>query len=93
MSDIHSNPDTHGRAFGDVVVTVDRAAGDCVVRIPHKRKGAVTPSTRTIRFNNLDEIRGAYAQQSRLSAVDPIAADYARALKHAGMAIKEGPIA
>lgn len=90
MSLQHANPNKHGTQFGQVVVTVDLAMGDCMVRAP-QRVGVVT-ALRKIRFNSLDEIQGAYQAQLMLAQRHPEdhhhAADIARALKHAGQRLK-----
>jgi hypothetical protein len=83
QSGVHSDPETHGVQFGRVTVTVDRALGDCVIRAPRPdRADSVT------RFHSLDEMRAAYATHMRAAPTNPIAADYARALKFAGLQIK-----
>lgn len=81
MSSPHADSATNGIRFGEVTVTVDLAAGDCVVHAP--RPGPVMPVMRSTRFNSLDEIQGAYSVQIGLAATDPVAADIARALKFA----------
>ncbi|WP_417701906.1 hypothetical protein [Pseudophaeobacter sp.] len=90
MSSLHENPDLHGTRFGQVVVTVDLALGDCVVIAP--QRAGVTTVPRKMRLNSLDEIRGAYGVQiglaKRVAAKHPHAADIARALKFAGEQIK-----
>jgi hypothetical protein len=90
MSLQHANPDKHGITFGEVVVTVDLALGDCVVRAP-QRTGVVT-APRKIRLNSLDEIQGAYQAQLMLAQCNPEehphAADIARALQLAGQRLK-----
>jgi hypothetical protein len=86
----HLDPERHGTTFGRAVVTVDLELGDCIVRSPHT--GPVCTVSRTVRFNSLDEIRGAYSTQMRLAkkspTATPYAADIARALKHAGQRLK-----
>ncbi len=82
MSNIHADPATNGTQFGDVTVTVNLSAGDCVVHAP--RPGPVMPVMRSTRFHSLDEIQGAYQVQIGLAATDPVARDIARALKFAG---------
>ncbi|GHE88461.1 hypothetical protein GCM10016455_05740 [Aliiroseovarius zhejiangensis] len=90
MSDIHANPETHGQRFGDVLVTVDVAAGDCVIHAPMTRRGAATQVAKRLHLHGLDEITGAYAVQFQRGATDCVAADIARALKFAGQSIQRG---
>lgn len=80
---VHSDPDTHGVQFGGVTVTVDLALGDCVLRakLPNGPEKAT-------RFHSLDEMRAAYVTHKRAELSNPLAADYARALKFAGQQIK-----
>lgn len=82
MSSPHTDPASNGTQFGDVTVTVDLIAGDCVIHAP--RPGPVFPIMRSTRFHSLDEIQGAYQVQIGLAATDPVARDIARALKFAG---------
>ena len=86
MSAIHHNPEANGTRFGDVIVTVDPALGDCVVHAP--RPGPVLPVMRSARYHSLDEIREAYRVQIGLAATDPVAKDIAAALKFAGQTLK-----
>jgi hypothetical protein len=89
MSAIHGDPKQHGVTFGDVVVTVDLCLGDCVIRAP--QPGPVLPVEKRARFHSLDEMRGAYAVQQGIHQKDPnntTARDMAKALKFAGLAIK-----
>jgi hypothetical protein len=86
MSNIHADPAINGTTFGEVTVTVDLSAGDCVIRAP--RPGLIMPVMRTARFHSLDEIQGAYQVQYCLAATDPVAADIARALKFAAQQLK-----
>lgn len=81
MSNIHADPASNGSTFGEVTVTVDLTAGDCVVTAP--RPGLIMPVMRTTRFHSLDEIQEAYQAQYRLAATD-----IARALKFAGQQLK-----
>lgn len=91
MSSPHTNPDLHGTRFGQVVVTVDLALGDCVVIAP--QRAGVTTAPRKMRLNSLDEMRGAYAVQHRLAKSaalkHPHAAEIASALKFAGEQIAD----
>lgn len=87
MTSPHLDPDTHGTTFGVATVTVDLDAGDCVVRAP--RPGRVLPVMRRVRFNSLDEIRGAYQVQIGRARTDPVARDVAAALKFAGQKLKD----
>ncbi|ABF64047.1 hypothetical protein TM1040_1314 [Ruegeria sp. TM1040] len=87
----HADPDTHGHRFGAVVVTVDLALGDCVIRAPQPSKGPLQTIDRQTRFNSLDEIREAYRTQNWLSRKPqqhPHAGDMASALKFAGQRLK-----
>lgn len=90
MSSPHENPKLHGTRFGEVVVTVNLALGDCQITAP--QRAGITNAPRTIRLHSLDEIRGAYSAQHGLAraaaAKHPHAADIARALKFAGEQIK-----
>ncbi|WP_171178637.1 hypothetical protein [Ruegeria sp. HKCCD8929] len=86
MTSPHCDPLANGRVFGQVTVTVDLDAGDCVVRAP--RQGVVAMVPRSTRFHSLDEIRGAYQVQIGRAATDPVAKDIAAALKFAGQQIK-----
>ncbi|WP_299144080.1 hypothetical protein [uncultured Tateyamaria sp.] len=86
MSAPHADPATHGTCFGAVLVTVDLAAGDCVVHAP--RPGSFTGDLHPKRFNSLDEVQGAYQVQIGLAATDPIARDFSRALKFAGQQLR-----
>ena len=81
MMNVHADPAANGTAFGEVTVTVDLEAGDCVINAP--RPGPIMPVTRSTRFHSLDEIQGAYQVQIGLAASDPVARDIARALKFA----------
>jgi hypothetical protein len=72
--------------FGRVKVLVNLTDGHCAVTAP--RTGNMQHATRTMRLHSLDEIRGAYAIQYRLSAQCAVAADIARALRFAGEQLK-----
>lgn len=86
MTSPHANPEAHGHRFGDVIVTIDLAAGDCQVIAP--RPGPVMPVTRKMRLHSLEEITGAYRAQIGLAATDPVAKNIADALKFAGQQLK-----
>ncbi len=86
MSRVHADLARNGQVFGDVTVTVDPVVGDCVVHVPHPGPGA--PVMRSLRFHDLDELRGAWQVQDRLAATDPVAGDIARALHFAGQRIR-----
>ena len=86
MSSPHDDPAANGQRFGDVIVTVDPVAGDCVVTAP--RRGPVHPVTRSFRLHGLEEIQGAYQVQHGLAATDPVAADIARALEFAAQQLQ-----
>ncbi|AVO37375.1 hypothetical protein [Pukyongiella litopenaei] len=86
MTSPHADPATNGVRFGNVIVTVDLAAGDCVIRA--QRPGPVMPVSRSTRLHSLEEIQGAYQVQIGLAATDPVAGDIARALKFAGQQLK-----
>ncbi|WP_299297465.1 hypothetical protein [uncultured Tateyamaria sp.] len=86
MSSLHADPATHGTRFGAVLVTVDLAAGDCVVHAP--KPDSLTGAIHRKRFNSLDEVQGAYQVQIGLAATDPIARDFSRALKFAGQQLR-----
>ncbi|MEO3480752.1 hypothetical protein AAFO90_24285 [Phaeobacter sp. CAU 1743] len=88
---VHADPDTHGHRFGAVVVTVDIALGDCVIRAPQPCKGPAKTTVRKARFNSIDEIREGWRTQNWLSRKPhehPHAGDTARALKFAGQRLK-----
>ena len=90
MSVQNPNPGQQGTRFGEVVVNVNLALGDCVVTAPQRM--GITTAPRKIRLHSLDEIQGAYQAQLMLAQRShkdhPHAADIARALKHAGQRIK-----
>lgn len=86
MTSPHSDPASNGTRFGDVLVTIDLEAGDCVIIAP--RPGPVIPVMRSTRYHSLDEIRGAYQAQMGRASADPTASDLARALKFAGQQLK-----
>ena len=83
----HSDPQANGTRFGEVIVTVDREAGDCEVRAP--QPGKIGRVEKTMRLHSLEEIQRAYEVQLGLSASDPIARDIAKALKFAGQQLQE----
>ncbi|MEE2635496.1 MAG: hypothetical protein VX940_14455 [Pseudomonadota bacterium] len=88
---VHADPDTHGHRFGDVVVTVDMALGDCVIRAPQPSNGPEKTVMRQARFNSIDEIREGWRTQNWLSRKPhqhPHAGDMASALKFAGQRLK-----
>lgn len=85
MSNVHADPAATGTRFGVAVVTVDAAAGDCVIHAP--RPGPAGDVMTRKRFDSLDEVQGAYAVQIARAAIDPVAGDIARALKFAGQQI------
>lgn len=87
MNYIHADPASNGTKFGEVTVTVDLAAGDCVVHAP--RPGPIMPVMRRFRFHSLEEIQKAYQVQVGWAATDPVAADLVKALQFAGTLIKE----
>lgn len=82
MSEIHHHPEIHGVRFGDVVVTVDRGLGDCVLRVPVP--GPVGRVERTLRFHGSEEIDGAVAVQAVRADRNAIARNMLAALKFAG---------
>ena len=81
MTSPHEDPCAHGTRFGEVVVTVDTAVGDCVVHAP--RPGPVVPVMHRTRLNSVEEMQGAYSVQMGYAASNPIAGDIARAIKFA----------
>ena len=87
MSSPHSDPAANGTRFGQVVLTVDLALGDAVIRAP--QPGPCGPIPRKVRFNSLDEIEGAYVTQAARASIDPVAEDIARALKFAADQIRQ----
>jgi hypothetical protein len=86
MSSPHSDPASNGQTFGEVTVTVDLDAGDCVVH--SFRPGPVFPIAKTMRLHSLDEVQATYIAQYRLGSTNPMAADVARALKFAAQQLK-----
>ena len=83
MTSPHADPARHGTEFGDVVVTVDRELGDCVVRTT--RPGPTGPIPISKRFHGIEEIEGAYRTQ--IFSAKSGETDVARALKFAGQAL------
>lgn len=83
---IHANPEKHGVTFGRAVVTVDREAGDCMIRAPQPGKGPAGTIPRSARFNSIEAIQEALVIQQGLAsrpAQNPHAPDVVNALKHA----------
>jgi len=83
MTSPHADPDRHGTKFGDVVVTVDRELGDCVVRTTRTGPTGQIPIAK--RFHSIEEIEGAYRAQ--MFNANSGETDVARALKFAGQAL------
>jgi hypothetical protein len=86
MSAVHNDPASNGTTFGRVTVTVDLAAGDCMIH--GTRPGPIVEVPVRKRFHSIDEIQGAYQVQLGLSASDPAAGDVARALKFAAQQLQ-----
>ncbi len=84
MTSVHSNLEANGQRFGQVLITVDPAAGDCVFK-----STAPFKSNRRVHLHSLDEIRAAYQTHRGLSVTNELSGDIARALKFAGQLIKQ----
>ena len=91
MSSPHDTLEQNGTRFGEVVVTVNLALGDCQITAP--QRAGITNAPRTIRLHSLDEIRGAYGVQHSLAksaaVKHPHASDIASALRFAGTQIAD----
>lgn len=82
MTSPHLDHDTTAQEFGEVRLTVDLEAGDCVITAP--QHGPVFKRPVTKRLNSLDEIQLAYQNQLPLGREGR---DICRALKFAATLI------
>jgi hypothetical protein len=81
----HLSPERNGVTFGDVIVTIDKDCGDCVVHTT--RKGPPGPVPISKRFHSIEEIEAAYRAQTHRGSSGE---DLARAFKFAAQSLASG---
>lgn len=86
MSKIHTAPEVHGVAFGNVVVTIDISLRDCVLHV--SPPSDVGFSKRQVRLHSVDQVQASLQVQiSNPKKSDP---SMVQALKFAALQLNEG---